>query len=111
MMSQEQLRQNVEGFKGEEKALVRVLEKKLQVITLLDEMEGHIAAANLSAALTSFVGIQKIEVGMIVAGLEERLKAVRAFLKGAESPIAVPTGNPAGAGGSLGSHPSIRRNR
>lgn len=91
-MTPDQLKQNILRYKGEKAALEMVIGKKREVVSLIEQMEGHVASGNLSAALSSYVEIQRIEVGLIVAGLEERLTAIDAFLKGAESPITIPTG-------------------
>lgn len=93
LLTAEQLHANIERSKGEEAALTMVLSEKQKAKTILDEMENHIASGNLSAALLGFVEIQRIEYGLITKGLEERLNAIKAFLRGAETPIHVPVGS------------------
>jgi hypothetical protein len=88
----EQIPAIVAQHKAERAAIEEVLAIKTAIVAKLDEMEGNIAAGSLSAALTNFVEIQRIEYGLTLRGLGEKLKQIESVLAQLDGPILQPHG-------------------
>jgi hypothetical protein len=61
---------------------------------MLGLMEKHLAEDNLISAFADWLEIQRIEYGLMMKGLREKLEVSRNFLKSAQSPVHVPVGLP-----------------
>jgi hypothetical protein len=71
-------------------ALTHLLERKREVLTLLEQMEERCAAFDVPGALTCLAQAQKIEYQMQVQGFEAQLQQAQGMLHQLENPVSMP---------------------
>ncbi len=74
-------------FKGEKSAIEEVISIKANIMSLLEQMEADIAAGNLSAALSNFVQIQRIEYSLTIRSLNQKLAQTNSNLAQLEAVV------------------------
>lgn len=77
----------VQQRKEELAAVERVHAVKKKSLELLTQADSLIADGNLSGALSCFIEVQRSEFELVLAGFDERINALRAFIAQADSPI------------------------